>query len=164
MLSEGKMMAKGSYILVLQLEQTIDALQVGRLGSFHFPSGYYLYVGSAFGSGGLDARLRRHERPHKARFHWHIDYLRACTRLCEVWTVSSAVRLECSWCAALANVAGIGFPAPGFGASDTGCYTHLFYLPRPPRATFLSQIILTDLVADGPVEIQIEVHTFESPA
>lgn len=157
-------MGKGSYILVLQLEQTIDALQVGRLGHFLFPAGYYLYVGSAFGPGGLAARLRHHERRNIARPHWHIDYLRAHARLCEVWTVTSTARQECRWCLALAGASGVGFPAPGFGASDTRCYSHLFYLPHLPRATFLSQIILADLVSDGPAEVQIEVHTFESPA
>jgi Uri superfamily endonuclease len=155
-------MAKGSYILVFQLDHAVDDLQVGRLGRFHFPAGSYLYVGSAFGSGGLAARLSHHERREKARPHWHIDYLRAHAYLREVWAVSSDARMECLWCAALAAEPGVSIPAPGFGSRDTGCRSHLFYLPRPPRSSLLSRVILTSLVADdSPREVQLEVHSFE---
>jgi Uri superfamily endonuclease len=155
------MMAKGSYILVLQLDQAIDDLQVGKLGSFRFPAGYYLYVGSAFGPGGLAARLSYHERREKARPHWHIDYLRAQARLCEAWAVSGSERLECQWCAALAAEPGVSIPALGFGSRDTGCPSHLFYLPHPPRSSLLSRVILASLAADGSLEVQVEVHSFE---
>ncbi|HHO76762.1 MAG TPA: DUF123 domain-containing protein [Deltaproteobacteria bacterium] len=37
-------------------------IQVGKLGSFIFPAGHYAYIGSAFGSGGLHARIQRHIR------------------------------------------------------------------------------------------------------
>ena len=157
-----KVMAKGSYILVLQLEHAVDDLQVGRLGRFPFPAGSYLYVGSAFGSGGLAARLGHHVRSDHARPHWHIDYLRARARLCEAWTVAGPVHMECRWCAALAAEPGVSIPAPGFGSRDTGCPSHLFYLARPPRSSLLSRILLADLAAaDGPLEIQVEVHTFD---
>jgi Uri superfamily endonuclease len=162
--AEGETMGKGSYILVLQLEQAIDDLQVGKLGRFRLPAGYYVYIGSAFGSGGLPARIRYHQRREKMRPHWHIDYLRARSRLCEAWTVTSTSRLECRWCNALAHEDGVGLPIAGFGSSDTNCRSHLFYLPCPPRSSLLSRVILTDLVADGPAEIQIEVLTFDPPA
>jgi Uri superfamily endonuclease len=156
-------MAKGSYILVLRLDHAIDDLQVGRLGRFHFPAGYYLYVGSAFGSGGLAARLGHHARSDHARPHWHIDYLRAHARLFEAWTVSSSQRMECRWCAALAAEPGVSIPAPGFGSRDTGCASHLFYLPGRPRSSLLSRILLADLAAaDGPLEIQVEIHCFDA--
>ncbi len=155
---------KGSYILVLRVEQAIDDLQIGRLGRFSFPTGYYLYVGSAFGPGGLRARLSHHERREKARPHWHIDYLRAHACLCEAWTVGGTNRLEGIWCAALAASQSVSIPAPGFGSSDSRFPAHLFYMSRPPRPTFLCQIILSDLVADGSVDIQIEVSRFDTPA
>jgi Uri superfamily endonuclease len=155
-------MAKGSYILVLQLEHVIDDLEVGRLGRFHLPAGYYLYVGSAFGSGGLAARLRHHERREKARPHWHIDYLRAHARLREAWTVSGHARMECRWCSALAIEPGVSMPISGFGSGDTGCPAHLFYLACPPRPSLLSHVILADIAAaDSPLEIQVEIHSFE---
>jgi Uri superfamily endonuclease len=161
---EGGFMPKGSYILVLQLEQAVDDLPIGKLGRFNFPAGYYLYVGSAFGPGGLEARLRHHERRTKNRPHWHIDYLRAHANLYEIWVVSSESRLERQWCAALAAVPDLSTPAPGFGASDTGCCSHLFYLLRPPHPNFLGQIILADLLTNGPAEVAIEVHRYETSA
>lgn len=46
----------GTYILILSspARSTID---VGRLGRMTLAHGYYLYVGSAFGPGGLRARI-----------------------------------------------------------------------------------------------------------
>lgn len=155
-------MAKGSYILVLHLEQTIADLQVGKLGHFHLLAGYYLYVGSAFGTGGLTARLSHHEQRQKTRPHWHIDYLRARTRLCEIWTVSGQLRQECRWCNALITEPNVSIPIAKFGASDTGCRSHLFYLPHPPRPSLLSRIILAGIDTEGPIELQIEVHHFEN--
>ncbi|MEI6777195.1 MAG: GIY-YIG nuclease family protein [Chloroflexales bacterium] len=155
-------MAKGSYVLVLHLDHAITDLQVGRLGSFNFPAGYYLYVGSAFGAGGLAARLRHHERGDASRPHWHIDYLRAHARLCEIWTVSGPLRMECRWCAALTAEPGVSLPAVGFGSRDTGCRSHLFYLSRPPHSRMLSRILLSDLTStDSPLEILVEVHSFD---
>jgi Uri superfamily endonuclease len=65
---------KGVYVLILYLPYR-RTIQIGRLGKFNFSDGYYAYVGSAFGPGGLAARLSHHlRRSHKPR--WHIDYLR----------------------------------------------------------------------------------------
>ena len=50
---------KGSYVLVLKLEED-KRLTIGRLGTFEFPAGLYLYCGSALN--GLEARVRRHLR------------------------------------------------------------------------------------------------------
>ncbi len=49
-------------------------LEIGRLGSFNIIPGFYAYVGSAFGPGGLRARIRHHLES-VAQPHWHIDYL-----------------------------------------------------------------------------------------
>jgi Uri superfamily endonuclease len=155
---------KGSYILILQIQQAIDDLQIGRLGRFSFPAGYYLYVGSAFGAGGLRARLSHHERREKVRPHWHIDYLRAHAIVHEAWVVGCPVRLESRWCAALAHELAVSIPVAGFGSSDSRCPAHLFFTPRPPHPSFLCRIILADLIGDGPAEIQIEVQRFDTPA
>ena len=64
----------GSYILLLYLPLNIT-LTVGRLGTFDFPAGWYAYVGSAFGAGGLVGRIKHHLQPLENP-HWHIDYLR----------------------------------------------------------------------------------------
>lgn len=152
---------KGSYILVLQLDAPLTGLAIGRLGRFDFASGYYIYVGSAFGSGGIEARLAHHRRREKLHPHWNIDYLRAHTRLREAWTVAGPERLECRWCKAMAAHPALSIPAPRFGSRDTGCAAHLFYLPHPPRSAMLTAIILGGLTLDQPLDLQIEVHSFD---
>lgn len=152
---------KGSYILVLQLSQPLLALPVGRLGSCDFLPGYYLYVGSAFGPGGLEARIAHHRQRRKARAHWHIDYLRPHARLREAWTAAGPLRFECRWCRALAEAPGVSIPVPGFGSGDTRCPSHLFYLPRAPRSGLLTRVILGAVSVDQPVELRIEIHSFD---
>jgi Uri superfamily endonuclease len=156
------MAVKGSYILILRLDQPLHDLPIGRLGRFDFASGIYLYVGSAFGAGGLPARLAYHQRRHKPRPHWHIDYLRAEACLCEAWSVSGGGRLECVWCRALAAHPAVSTPVPGFGSRDTGCPTHLFYLPCPSRLGFLTSLVFEGVITH-PDHVQIEIHSFDEP-
>jgi hypothetical protein len=64
----------GTYALILALQSSTE-LQVGCLGRIRFHAPFYLYFGSAFGPGGLQARIEHHLQPAR-RAHWHIDYLR----------------------------------------------------------------------------------------
>lgn len=155
--------AKGSYLLILHLAENLPQLGVGRLGTFDFTAGYYLYVGSAFGSGGLPARLAYHQRRIKTHPHWHIDYLRAHTRLLEAWTVTAPQRMECNWCANLAQAPGVQIPVQKFGSRDTRCPAHLFYTPSRPHAQILSQTLLANLPFNGAgiQEILVEIHLFD---
>lgn len=152
---------KGSYLLVLQLAQPVAALQVGRLGQFDFAPGYYLYVGSAFGAGGLEARLAYHARRDKARPHWHIDYLRARARLCEAWTAGGPEHWECVWCRRLAALPDVSIPVSGFGSRDTGCPAHLFYLPRAPHPGLLTGLLVNSFPDDQSAQLLIEIHSFD---
>jgi len=122
--------SKGTYALVLHLEGR-EEIAVGKLGTFSFPAGYYLYVGSALGPGGLDARLARHRRRDK-KLHWHIDYLLEHAQLVEVWSAVSTARLECLWAQAARQLPGNETPVPGFGSSDCRCRSHLIYLVGKP--------------------------------
>ncbi len=67
---------KGYYVLVINVVKPLDTI-IGSLGRIQFRKGYYLYIGSACGSGGLRARIKRHLRRSK-NIHWHIDYLLSC--------------------------------------------------------------------------------------
>lgn len=116
--------AKGSYVLVLWLAES-RTIKVGKLGQFDFRTGYYLYVGSAFGAGGLAGRLKHHLNPRK--LHWHIDYLRAIAELQEIWFTAEEQRRECQWAAELAKLPQCSRPYPGFGSTDCRCVSHLFY-------------------------------------
>lgn len=146
-------MEKGSYLLGISLDESV-ALTVGRLGRFAFPSGYYVYVGSARGPGGLSARLARHRRREK-RLQWHVDYLLARARLVEVWTVVSDQRLECAWAQAVMGLTGAQVPVPRFGASDCRCLAHLVYFPQPPEAARITATLQT-FIGDVAVTHHVE--------
>lgn len=116
----------GVYCLALRLGRGCE-ISVGQLGMFRFPEGWYLYVGSALGSGGLKARLGRHMRPKK-RHHWHVDHLLDHARIVQVVWAAWPERLECQWAEIARGLAGATIPVPGFGASDCRCPGHLVRL------------------------------------
>jgi Uri superfamily endonuclease len=128
----------GTYALLLELP-VVSRLRVGRLGLVTFEAPVYLYSGSAFGPGGLAARLMHHLHP-APHPHWHIDYLRRAASVAQVWTTSDPRRLECVWSAAARSLRGAR-EVPGFGSSDCQCNSHLVALPRlPRRVTFRRQL------------------------
>ena len=118
----------GTYTLVLRLEYP-ESIEIGRLGIFEFPAGWYVYVGSAHGSGGLAARIGRHLRDSKVS-HWHIDHLRPQDRATEVWYTLGLQKWECEWATAFTQSPGSRIPASRFGASDCACPAHLVYSSR----------------------------------
>ncbi len=94
-------------------------------------TGWYVYVGSAFGPGGLAARVGRHLRLRKTA-RWHVDYLPAAAEPVGVWTSTDPVSREHAWAAIFQSLPGASIPLPGFGASDCRCPAHLFFVRRPP--------------------------------
>jgi Uri superfamily endonuclease len=122
--------ARGTYILILGLEQT-RILQVGNLGRFRFPVGYFAYVGSAFGPGGLGGRLKHHLNP-SAPTHWHIDTLRKVARLDQVWVARGEEVQEHAWAVLLHESMKGEVPVKGFGSSDCRCMAHLFRFQECP--------------------------------
>jgi Uri superfamily endonuclease len=127
----------GTYILILRLP-VLARLGIGRLGAFDFPAGWYSYVGSACGPGGLRGRLAHHLRPLR-RLHWHVDYLRAAAPVEAIWWGAGDSAQEHAWAAALAQMPGAQVAAPRFGASDCRCPTHLYYFAAPPKLQVFSE-------------------------
>lgn len=115
----------GTYILGLQLADT-RSIQIGKLGKFTFNSGFYYYIGSAFGPGGLNARCGHHikisDRPR-----WHIDYLRKNCDLKHILFSIDKRQLEHQWADQLSQTDDTHIPLPGFGSSDCQCNSHLFF-------------------------------------
>jgi Uri superfamily endonuclease len=127
----------GTYILVLQCKSNAQ-VEIGKWGRLDIEPGYYLYVGSAFGPGGLKARVGRHVRTGKAK-RWHIDYLREYMALIDVWYSYDNQKLEHQWAQALIAVPGMN-PIKGFGCSDCQCYSHLFRsVKKPVLKTFVNK-------------------------
>ncbi len=140
----------GTYVLFLHLARDVT-LTVGRLGRFRFPAGFYGYVGSARGSGGIASRVARHLR-HPKPAHWHIDALRAVARPVRVWWAEGTERRECAWAAALAGLEGGSVPVRGFGSSDCRCRSHLIHFSSLPRVGSLAQAVGTavvEVILDG---------------
>ncbi len=127
----------GTYASILHLPAA-KWIQVGKLGEFRFPGGYYAYVGSAFGPGGLAGRLSRHvalankNKPASQPLHWHIDYLSQEARLVEIWFSQQAAQREHTWAGLIERLPGASIPALRFGASDCRCRSHLFHFTQQP--------------------------------
>ena len=113
---------KGAYILLITVPESVE-IRVGALGILRFESGEYAYVGSAYGPGGIEARVKRHLRAEK-KIKWHIDYLLEHAEVDSVLIkdgadeVKSAKRmLKCPY-------------IEGFGSSDSPLPSHLFMCPH----------------------------------
>jgi Uri superfamily endonuclease len=116
-----------TYQLLIRIDRP-RRVRVGRLGTFVFPAGCYVYTGSA--KRALEPRVNRHLSRTK-RLHWHVDYLLATPGV----AVESVRRSGTPECAANRAVGGT-VPAPGFGASDcrAGCGSHLRFLGPWPTS------------------------------
>ena len=145
--SEGSEMVgsrRGTYSLILSC-RTNPIIQVGRLGGLQLQPGFYVYVGSALGPGGIAARVAHHERV-SPRPRWHIDYLRAHTQLGEVWYTCDPVRREHQWADLFKQARGASMPMVGFGSSDCNCMSHLFrFETRPSPGSFWRRLGTTGM-------------------
>ncbi|MDD4299525.1 MAG: DUF123 domain-containing protein [Methanomicrobium sp.] len=132
-------MNKGIYFLVFSNESA--QISTGSLGNIHFSEGWHIYAGSALGSGGL-GRVIRHfnlSSDKDKKPHWHIDYLLLSEsfHLLYALTAKTTQKLECE----AAQRAG-GECVLGFGCTDCGCTSHLFYRKYEPFAE-LQKIFLS---------------------
>lgn len=108
-------------------------IAVGRLGTFDFPAGDYVYTGSA--KRNFQARIDRHLRQDKA-LRWHIDHLLTAPGV-TVTSVHPSRDGECSLNQAVPG----NIVVPGFGASDCrrACGSHLKYLGPAPSAVLYAR-------------------------
>ena len=127
----------GTYALAYQCK-TIRLVRIGKLGALNLRQGYYLYVGSAFGPGGIKARIGYHlgESPSP---HWHVDYLKPHCDLLELWVSYSNTKREQAWVDTLSKSENASIPLTGFGASDTSAASHLFYFKSQPQISILGE-------------------------
>ena len=118
----------GTYALVLTAGIS-SSVEIGKLGTLALMPGIYLYIGSAFGPGGLRARVAHH-RKIATRPHWHLDYLRPKTSLKSAWYSCDADKREHLWAEVAGEMHGATVLLGRFGASDCSCATHLFYFAK----------------------------------
>jgi Uri superfamily endonuclease len=110
--------APRTYQLIIEVTTPVR-VSVGRLGTFDFRAGSYIYTGSALRN--FEARITRHLSAAK-KMRWHIDYLLAAPGV-RVLDVRRSAEAEC-----VVNRSTSGdIAVSGFGASDcrAGCGSHL---------------------------------------
>lgn len=103
----------GAYGLTFRLDGPM-ILPIATLRKPVLAAGDYVYAGSAFGPGGIRARVTRHLRADK-KPHWHIDHLSA-----RAWCIDVRTYPCERECALVADMLAEGaeVPVPGFGSSD----------------------------------------------
>ncbi len=116
----------GAYLIVVELTQSC-VVTLRRRPPVTLPPGRYAYCGSAYGPGGLRARVTRHLKQEKP-IRWHIDQLTATAPVIDIRLLPGGN--ECDILRQLNRRTGVGIPIPGFGSSDcAGCPAHLVSLP-----------------------------------
>jgi Uri superfamily endonuclease len=112
----------GAYVLVLHLEKAIH-IKFPSVASDQVMPGWYVYVGSARGSGGIRARVKRHFR-YKKTAHWHVD--RLTVHAVEMAALAVAGGRECEIVGKLLNSLQFKVAVAGFGSTDCSrCESHL---------------------------------------
>ncbi|MDF1540051.1 MAG: GIY-YIG nuclease family protein [Candidatus Thorarchaeota archaeon] len=124
---------KGVYSLIISNKKDQE-IPIGARGPIYFKKGYWIYVGSAQGTGStnLKNRLQRHFRKDK-KIHWHIDHLLiADVELIEAIWAGTDENCECVIAAYLGESDLFQWGPIGFGAGDcrTSCKSHLFLYKR----------------------------------
>jgi Uri superfamily endonuclease len=119
---------KGIYALIIKLPKS-TRIKIGKMGSFLFKEGTYLYVGSALGQGSssLEGRIRRHIKIKKKAF-WHIDYFLQSniSRITHIMLATSTTNMECKIVKRIEKNLHASIPVEKFGSSDCSCTTHFF--------------------------------------
>jgi len=139
----------GTYALLLLCPRS-RAIDIGQLGAHLLPRGWYVYVGSAFGPGGLRARCLHHFRPVR-RLHWHIDYLRPAASLQGIWLTCDSTPREHRWAEIIAGLPGASSPIRRFGSSDCRCPSHLFRFASRPSSSAFRQLMQRRVPEHAPI-------------
>lgn len=121
-------MKKGIYSLIIYLNKE-RKIKIGKLGSFLFKKGFYIYTGSSQNS--LQKRIDRHLSTQK-RLHWHIDYLLKYGKILNVKVIESSKQYECKLAKEISLLPNAIIPINGFGSSDCKCQTHLYFFKKNP--------------------------------
>ena len=108
------MKEKGAYLLIVELSESSE--------KWGLEPGIYAYVGSAWGPGGLIARVKRHLLRAFKRPKWHIDHLTSVGRPLIAFIYPQMTEDE------LYSIVSrrLSPAVRGFGSTDTKHYTHLF--------------------------------------
>ncbi len=136
--------SKGTYLFSFPT-QNHKKINIGKQGGFLFLFGLLVYVGSAFGSGGLRGRISHHLRINR-KCHWHIDYLLQKMHIGQVIYTENPRRLEYEWGMLLERIPELSIPMKRFGESDCQSASHLFHIPYQYRDIRIEQKLQEDVI------------------
>ena len=108
-----------TYILFIE-NNRLFSLHIGRGLFCKFPSGVYIYIGSA--KKNLKKRILRHFS-NKKKLYWHIDYFLVSTDIIDVYV---GQREEKELVSVILREKNPKIPCKGFGATDSPHPSHLF--------------------------------------
>jgi Uri superfamily endonuclease len=110
-----------TYQLFIELK-TDETIRIGKLGTFDFPAGDYIYTGSA--KKNIEARINRHQTKDK-KLRWHIDYFLNSPNV----MITNLKRFTEPECEINQKTKGVAL-IKQLGASDchAGCISHLKYI------------------------------------
>ena len=112
----------GAYLLAIRLQKSVR-LEAGALAGKKLGPGIYLYAGSAYGPGGLAARVKRHFRQNK-KHQWHVDALTMRADQLAAYPVENGK--ECVLVERVLAAGGFRTAMDGFGSTDCStCKSHL---------------------------------------
>lgn len=141
----------GTYVTFFRLPKPASRVRIGALGTFDFPPGYYAYLGSAFGNGGVRARTNRHltaVTPKK----WNIDWLKPRCTPVAVWWTHERRPVEFDWVDLLADLPGATVPVARFGGRDNpAAEAHLFRFDDVPSVAAFRRRVTRQMSGHAPV-------------
>lgn len=113
------------YQLLIKLESEKN-IQIGKLGKFLFPRGYYIYTGSA--KKNFPQRIYRHIKKKK-KYKWHIDYLLKAGKIIQIKKLIK-MQSECKIHKTTIELYNGKELINAFGSSDCNCRSHLIFLGK----------------------------------
>ncbi len=141
----------GTYVTFFRLPKAATRLRVGALGTFDFPAGWYAYLGSAFGGGGVRARTNRHLTTDTPK-RWNIDWLKPRCTPAAVWWTHERRHVEFDWADLLAELPEASCPAARFGGNDNpSADAHLFRFDAVPSLAAFRRRVATAMPGHAPI-------------
>ena len=113
------------------------SIDIGKFGTIQFPSGYYVYTGSALD--GLNKRIMRHKRSRK-KLRWHIDHFLRKAKIIKIFTYITNQKLECELNRKVQRLPNARILVKGFGSSDCKCPSHLTFFGNTNPTNLLNKI------------------------
>ena len=122
-------MQKGTYCIIFNINSKLT-ITVKSGKTYNLSKGTYAYIGSAWNSGGIKSRIKRHLKTKK-RKHWHLDFITTSSQF-EAKKIIAIPneKVECE-IASLLNKIFKGIES--FGCSDCNCHSHLFKITNSQK-------------------------------